>query len=82
MSLNPWTAGWVGDLIYWHSHQTLNRIKDWKSNNCILSSRSLLDVCVTDTGNVSCGMEMRVGTVSANLPLIFKEQWEREALGI
>lgn len=82
--LNPWAAGWVGDLIYWHSHQTLNCIKDRKSNNDILSSRvfSFRPQCVTDTENVSCGMEIRAGTGSANLTLIVKEQREGEALEI
>lgn len=46
--LNPRAAGWVGDLIYEHSHQTSDCIKDQESNNDILPSHDLqclLDIC-------------------------------------
>lgn len=46
----------VGDLIYWHSHQTMNCIKDQKRNNDILSRHvvqfflSFRHLCVWDRG--------------------------------
>lgn len=76
--LNPQQQ--AGDLIYWHSHQTFNRVKDRKTNNDILSSHVFqfrqLRVW-KNPENVSCGTEIRAGTGSTKFPLIVEEQRER-----